>query len=73
MSWDVYVWNYDGNLPPAEDALRVWLLDTNEEVAEDAYGHLPPLSDDSQWPRPSEGNGHTGRGPRQDRRPSTRR
>ena len=46
MSWDVYVWNFDGNLPPADDALRVWYSTHDEEVAEDVYGDLPPLSDE---------------------------
>lgn len=46
MSWDIYVWNFDGNLPPADDALRVWYSTHDEEVAEDAYGDLPPLSDE---------------------------
>ena len=46
MSWDVYVWNFDGNLPPADDALRVWYSTHDEEVADDVYGDLPPLSDE---------------------------
>ncbi len=46
MSWDVYVWSYDGNRPPGDVAARIWYSSQDEEAAEDAYGHLPPLSGD---------------------------
>lgn len=47
MSWDIYVWSYDGNQPPGDVAARIWLSSQDEEAAEDAYGHLPPLSDEA--------------------------
>ena len=46
MSWDVYVWNYDGNQPSDDVAARIWYSSQDEEAAEDAYGHLPPLSEE---------------------------